>query len=393
MSKPFLGDKYMINLRSAANFVKKEPMLPVAAAAALVSLLITPPSARLLSDIDWRTLATLFLMLTVLEGFKKENIFNPLLRLSSKLRHTVTLSLFLVFSVFFTSMFVTNDVSLIIFVPITIILFRAMKREKYILPLLAFENIAAVRGSLLTPFGSPQNLFIFGRSNVSAMKFIGYMFPIWIISGVLLVLFVVFLFRRDIKQKNDVPRDAFPAKLSEERRVHRVIYLILFAAVIFMIVSRTALWLYVTAAITAVILIFDRKVLLRCDYVLIVTFFCFFVFSSSVAANETIAKFLQSAIAGHEYAGSILVSQIISNVPSAIVLYPFAQNIGALLYGLDSAGLVTLIGSLASVINYRIYVREYPGRGKQFVKYFTLISLAFFIIVVLPGYFISLSGM
>ena len=115
----------------------------------------------------------------------------------------------------------------------------------------------------------------------------------------------------------------------------------------------------------------------------------FFVFSSSVASNETISAFLQRTVAGREYFCSILLSQAISNVPAAIVLYPFAQNRGALLYGLDSAGLCTLIGSLASVINYRLYVREYPGRGGKFVKVCTRVSLAFFAFVVLPGYFIS----
>ena len=369
--------------------LKKEPMLPISVAAAAASLFITPPSERLLADIDWRTLATLFLMLTVLEGFKKENVLAPLLRLSARLRRPVGLGIFLVFSVFFTSMFVTNDVSLIIFVPITILLFRAGGQEGYILPLLAMENIAAVRGSLLTPFGSPQNLFIFGQSGVSAWRFISYMLPIWLISGVLLLLFVWGLFRLRPAEPMHIPRETFPERLPRERRLYRVLYITLFAVVIAMIVSRTAWWLYVAAAVTAAILLFDRKVLLRCDYVLILTFFCFFVFSSSIAANDAVAGFLSRTITGHEYVGSILVSQVISNVPAAIVLYPFAEGTGALLYGLDSAGLVTLIGSLASVINYRLYVREYPGRGRAFVKYFTGISILFFLLVALPGYFIS----
>ena len=381
----------MQTLRKIFSYIKKEPMLPVAVAAALVSLFITPPSERTLRDIDWRTLATLFLMLTVLEGFKKENIFVPLLRRAAKLKHQVCLALFLVFSVFFTSMFVTNDVSLIIFVPITIILFRAAGREQFILPLLAFENIAAVRGSLLTPFGSPQNLYIFGRSGVSALRFIEYMLPICAISGALLAVFVLFLFRRAPKEKTDIPEGTFPDSLPRERRFHRAVYLLLFAVVIFMIVSRTQYWIWIAAALTVIILVFDRRVLLRCDYVLLVTFFCFFVFSSSVAANETVAAFLSRIIAGHEYVGSIAVSQVISNVPAAIVLYPFAVNRGALLYGLDSAGLVTVIGSLASVINYRIYVREYPGKGMSFIKTFTLISIIFFLLVAVPGYFISLN--
>ena len=143
--------------------VKKDAMVWVAIVAALVVVCVIRPSAGILKDIDWHTLAMLFLMLTVLEGFKKENIFNPIIRLAGKIKSAVGLGLFLVFAVFFTSMFVTNDVSLIIFVPLTIFLFRAAKKEKYILPILAMQNIAAIRGSLLTPFGSPQNLFIFGN--------------------------------------------------------------------------------------------------------------------------------------------------------------------------------------------------------------------------------------
>ncbi|MBR6915960.1 MAG: hypothetical protein IKN36_06340 [Clostridia bacterium] len=371
------------------DFIKKEPMLPVAVAAAVISLFITPPSARLLADIDWRTLATLFLMLTVLEGFKKEDVFVPLLRMTARMKAPLALGLFLVFSVFFSSMFVTNDVSLIIFVPITIILFRACGREKYILPLLALENIAAVRGSLLTPFGSPQNLFIFGKSGVGAGRVILYMLPLCAISGALLVLFVLFVFRRDLRSKSDIPEGTFPARLPKERTPHRITYLCLFAVVIFMIVSRTPWWPYIAAAVTVAVLIFDRRVLLRCDYVLLVTFFCFFVFSSSIAANDKIAGFLSRAVAGNEYVLSIAVSQVISNVPAAIVLFPFAENRGALLYGLDSAGLVTIIGSLASVINYRLYVREYPDRGKKFIGVFTAISIVFFLLVAVPGYFLS----
>ena len=170
-------------------------------------------------------------------------------------------------------------------------------------------------------------------------------------------------------------------------------YLLLFAAVIFMIVSRMSGWLYMTLAVTAILLVFDRRIFLRCDYVLLLTFLCFFVFSSSISSNPAVASFLSKIIAGHEYVGSIAVSQVISNVPAAIVLYPFAVNRGALLYGLDSAGLVTIIGSLASVINYRIYVREYPGRGMAFIKTFTLVSILFFLIVALPGYFLSLRPM
>lgn len=373
-------------------YIKKEPMLPVAVLAAAVSLLITPPTKTLLGAIDWRTLGTLFMMLTVLEGFKQENIFRPLLRFTGRIGTMAGLSLFLVFGVFFSSMFVTNDVSLIVFVPLTILLFRAAGKERFILPVISMENIAAVRGSLLTPFGSPQNLFIYGQSGVSALRFVGYMFPIWILSGVLLVGFVLFLYRKDLRQPTGLGQTEVAGEWAPERRTQRIVYLCLFLLVLGVIVSRTGYWYIAVAAVALAVLLTDRRLLLKTDYVLLVTFFCFFVFSSSIAANETVAGFLRKTVAGHEYAGSILLSQLISNVPAAIVLYPFAKNVGALLYGLDSAGLVSLIGSLASVINYRIYVREYPGRGGKFIKTFTLISLAFFAFVVIPGYLISRSG-
>ena len=223
-------------------------MLSVSVLAALAALIITPPSVKLFNDIDWRTLGTLFMMLTVLEGFKKENIFRPLLRLAGNIRTMTGLSMFLVFSVFFSSMFVTNDVSLIIFVPLTIILFRAGKKEKYILPVITMENIAAIRGSLLTPFGSPQNLFIFGQSGVSAWHFISYMFPIWIISGFLLIIFVIFPYRKDIRQTTNIKNSDFIGKWQPERKRQRITYLIIFTVVIITIVTRTELWIWAVCA-------------------------------------------------------------------------------------------------------------------------------------------------
>jgi Na+/H+ antiporter NhaD/arsenite permease-like protein len=155
------------------------------------------------------------------------------------------------------------------------------------------------------------------------------------------------------------------------------------------IVSRTRLWWAAVIIVVAVIAAADRRLFLKVDYVLLFTFLFFFIFSSSVTANQGIADFLGKAVAGREYWWAIGLSQIISNVPASIVLYPFSQSNAGLIYGADTAGLCSLIGSLASVINYRIYVREYPGQGKRFIKVFTLISWAFFAIVVIPGLLLS----
>lgn len=374
-------------MKTVISFLKKEAMLVVSVAAALVSLVITPPSADLVKAIDWKTLATLFMLLSVLDGFKHENLFLPLLRLTEKFSTLLGLSFFLVFGVFFSSMFVTNDVSLIIFVPLTILLFREKGKEGYILPILAMENIAAVRGSLLTPFGSPQNLYLFSGSGIGTGAFLKMMLPLWLGSMVLISLFLVFLYRKNLGQKAGCT-DYRGAQWQPEGKLRRLTYFALFAAVLLCIVTRTPYWPYVTLLVTLVLLVVDPKVFRRVDYVLLLTFLCFFVFSSSIAANQRIAGFLERAVRGNEYWWSIGISQIISNVPASIVLWPFTADLRALIYGLDTAGLVTVIGSLASVINLRLYTREYPGQGKAFLVCFEKISLCFFAIVVVLQLFL-----
>ena len=367
-------------------FFRKEMMLTLSLAAAIAALLITPPSKELLADIDWRTLGTLFMMLTVLEGFKKENIFAPLIRFSTHFSTLRTLSLFLVFGVFFTSMFVTNDVSLIIFVPLTILLLRQANMENYILPVISLENIAAVRGSMLMPFGSPQNLFLYGRFGVSAGTFILHMLPLCAFSALLLILFIVVMTR---KEKENITFTTPEEESESVSRTRQIAYPILFLMVLGVIVTRTRFWYAAVLVVIVAMLVLDRRILIKTDYVLLATFLCFFIFSSSIARNPSISSFLSRLVAGREYWWSIGISQIISNVPASIVLYPFTQNNAGLIYGLDTAGLCSLIGSLASVINYRIYVREYPGHGKAFIKTFTLISWMFLAIVIVPGYLLS----
>lgn len=377
--------------KKIVQILKKEVMLSVSIIAAIVSLFITKPNMELIHNIDWKTLGILFMLLSVLEGFKKENIFLPLLKRTSRICSIKKLTCFFVYSVFFTSMFVTNDVSLIIFVPLTIMSFRAGDKEKYILPVLTFENIAAIRGSLLTPFGSPQNLFLFSQSGISVQRFMLKMLPLWVFSGILLYMLICILFRQDQKEQiilTEENKQNLCTPWDPAKKLKRIIYLILFVGVIATIVTRTTLWPFVCLAVFVLLLIFDRKILIQTDYVLLLTFLCFFVFSSSICANPKISDFLNKSVSGNEYWWSILLSQLISNVPASIVLWPFSTNLTALLYGLDSAGLCSIIGSLASVINLRLYAKEYPGRTLAFMKTFEIISLAFFAIVVIPQWLI-----
>lgn len=370
-------------MKQVTAFLKKELMLTLSLFAAAAALIITPPTKALLRDIDWRTLGTLLMMLTVLEGFKRENVLRPVIRLAGRLRTMTGLTLFLVFGVFFTSMFVTNDVSLIIFVPLTILLFRAGGKERFLLPVLTLENIAAVRGSLLMPFGSPQNLFLFGQAEVTAWHFMLHMLPLCALSAVLLICFILFLYRRDLREP--IGTEAADTPWQPEGRVRRIVDLALFVLVLLVIVTRTRFWYAAVAVVLLTVLATDRTLFAKVDYVLLLTFLCFFVFSSSITANPKISAVLRRAVAGNEYWWGIGLSQLISNVPATIVLYPFTRNFAGLIYGVDTAGLCSLIGSLASVINYRIYVREYPGSGGRFIKVFTLVSWAFFLLVVIPG--------
>ena len=379
----------IVFIKKITETIKKEPMLFVSLIAALVSLIITPPDKGLLKIIDWHTLGTLFMMLTVLEGFKQESLFNPLIKLSSNFKTMATLSLFFIFGVFFTSMFVTNDVSLIIFVPLTILVFRELKREECILPVISMENIAAIRGSLLMPFGSPQNLFLYQQSGVNALRFMLHMSPLCVGSGILLIVFVLIMYRKELKKKTASFSSNLIKEWKEEDKAKRIMYVILFVMILTTIVTRTKFWPVAVLLVIVGVSCVNRKLFRSVDYVLLVTFLCFFIFSSSVSSNPIVSTVLKKAVAGNEYWWAIGLSQIISNVPASIVLYPFTENFAGLIYGADTAGLCSLIGSLASVINYRIYVREYPGKGKNFIKTFTLISWGFFAIVVIPGFLLS----
>ena len=289
----------MTAMKKILQFFKKELMLTLALAAALASLLITKPDMSLIRNIDWRTLGTLFMMLTVLEGFKKENIFSPVIRFSTRFRSMTGLSLFLVFGVFFTSMFVTNDVSLIIFVPLTILLFRSAGKEYLILPVISLQNIAAIRGSLLMPFGSPQNLFLFGRFGVNAGTFVLHMLPLCVSSALLLIIFILVMMRKEKENLSFAGTEVAPSDPGEtdrRRRTRRIAYPILFLIILTVIVTRTTLWPYAVALILVSMLVLDASILRRTDYVLLATFLCFFIFSSSITGNKGISEFLSRLV-------------------------------------------------------------------------------------------------
>lgn len=366
-------------------FYKKQIVFVVALLAALISLLVSHPTAERFLSLDWRTLFTLFMLLLVLEGFKKEKMFYPFFCLTDRFKTIKGLSYFLVGVVFFLAPFITNDVSLVTFVPLTIIIFKGINKEKYLLPIVILENIAAITGAFLTPFGNPQNLFIYTNTEVSSMSFILHMLPMWIVGLVGLFLAVNFVFKKNPKEPiytNDRIEHEAP---DPQNRGLRVFYLALLVLLLVEIVTRMFNFVDIVMIVLVALLIFDRKVFGKVDYYLLSTFFLFFLFSSSIADIPFVKEFLSTHVGGNEYWWGLGISQIISNVPGAALLLQFSENYTALLYGVNAAGMGTIVGSLASLITFSIYNKEYPKEKKNFFKYFHGFSLCFLVLLILTA--------
>ena len=364
------------------NFCRKQIVFTVSFLAALVSLIISPPTGERFLSLDWQTLFTLFMLLLVLEGFKKENMFLPFFRLTERFNSVKALSFFLVGTVFFLAPFITNDVSLVTFVPLTIMIFRHIGKEKHLLEIVILENIAAITGAFLTPFGNPQNLFIYTNVNVSASSFIIHMVPMWITGMIGLAAAICFVFRKDGGERIYTHKE-IEDTVSPERRGLRVFYLFLLILLLVEIITRVFNFVDITLIVLALLLVFDRKVFLKVDYCLLSTFFFFFLFSSSIGENGRIGEILSTFVSGNEYWWGLGVSQIISNVPGTALLLPFSTNYTALLYGVNAAGMGTIVGSLASLITFSIYIKNYPEDKKRFLKYFHLFSMCFLLALIL----------
>lgn len=359
-------------MKRIADFFRKEKMMCMALILALISLFISPLSGERIMNLSWKTLASLFLLFVSLEGLKKERIFNPLEKLLGRIRSTFALSLSLMIIIFAASAIITNDVALLTFVPITIAMLKKSEKEKFLPSLIVLETIAANLGSMLTPFGNPQNLFLYGKMDESASAFMLELLPLWLLSLVLLILALIFIFRHDMSNRIYIRKD------SEEaygERSLKVLYACLFLLTLATILGAFEIF-PILITITAIVAVFDRKTLLKVDWPLLLTFLCFFIFSSSISSNERIAGEISKISAGHEFASGLIFSQIISNVPTAILIEPFAANLKGLLFGVDIGGLGTPVASLASLISIRLFFKEEIDR-KHFMKTFFLWNIAF----------------
>ena len=359
-------------MKTVLSFVRREAVLCIALACAAASCFFVPPSAEYLSYIDARVLALLFCLIAAVAGLSKAGLMR---RLSSALlarakdgRH---LALLLGLSCFFLAMFVTNDVSLITFVPLTVMILQQAGLADLMIPVVTLETIAANLGSALTPVGNPQNLYLYTAYSLSPGVFFSITVPLCAVSLFLLLLFLLTIPRKPFAVSTADAQEYSPLH-GRELVLHGVLFVLCLLAV-FSVLS----WQILLGVVLAALLLFDREIFRRVDYALLLTFVCFFIFSGNLSRIPAVRELLTNLMEKSAFFASLLSSQIISNVPAALLLRPFTDNAAAMILGTDVGGLGTLVASLASLISYKAYLRAEGANGGRYLAYFTVVNLLF----------------
>ncbi|MCR5663459.1 MAG: anion permease [Oscillospiraceae bacterium] len=349
------------------SFVRREPVLMIAALAALVSCFFVPPDALYAGYIDWRTLALLYALMTVVCGLRQAGLFSVLAhRLCEKAGNLRAVSLLLVLLCFFSSMLITNDVALLTFVPFAVVVLGMAGRRRDLIHVVVLQTVAANLGSMLTPVGNPQNLYLYSHYEMSFGAFLRVSLPVWLLS--LLLLFLACLF---------FPAEKLELFLGEEPILHRrelLLHLALFALCL-LVVVRVLHWGVMLLILVVVLLIADRRLLLKADFLLLLTFVAFFVFAGNLARMESVDALLRALLQGREYLTALLASQVISNVPAALLLSGFTDKARELLLGVNVGGLGTPIASLASLISLKLYSHAEDAHTGRYLLEFTGVNL------------------
>lgn len=345
-------------VRKIVNFAKKETVLFAAVLLAFGSMVCVPPDMQYLSYIDYRVLALLFCLMTVMEGFKSTGFFAAVAgKLLEKVKTFRQLYLVLVFLCFFTSMWITNDVALLTFVPFTVLVLRMTGLEQEMIPVIVLQTIAANLGSMTTPVGNPQNLYLYSISGMGIGAFLQIMGPLTLISAGL--IFLICLIHKDFPiRQGMLEKENVGAWKAGENQVLAVLFFISLLSV-FRILSWQLLLLIVLASCIGIKAFCKEKYLpLEADFGLLLTFVAFFIFIGNMGRICAVREVLSQVLNGRELLISFLCSQMISNVPAAILLSGFTQEYRGLLQGVNIGGLGTLIASLASLISYKFFAAE-----------------------------------
>lgn len=355
-------------------FIKKETVLVAATVLAVISAFFVHPNAEYSNYIDWRVLGILLSLMTVMAGFQKNGFFDEIgKRLLAKTKNTAQLTRVLVFLCFFSSMIITNDVALVTFVPFSVLTLRKCKQERLMVLVIVMQTLAANLGSMLTPIGNPQNLYLYNLSGMTMGEFMRCMLPYTAASGFLLLIMIFVLSAR--KRKISLEDCSFSAE-KESLSKKNICYLLLFLLCI-LVVARLLPYYIVLAIVLVTVAVADRAVLKNVDYCLLLTFIAFFIFTGNIGNLPMFKAALKEMVVGRELAAGILTSQVISNVPAALLLSEFTGNVKELLIGVNIGGLGTLIASMASLISYKIYAHNYNKTKGKYLLWFTLGNLIF----------------
>ncbi len=364
----------MKTIQKIQSFFKTETVLCISGAAALLTMFFVPPSKDYLSYLDLRVLSLLFCLMAVIAGFNETGVFLSISeKLLKRVKNTRALSFVLIMLCFFTSMLITNDVALITFVPFGIMILSITGQTKYFIRVIVLQTIAANLGSMLTPVGNPQNLFLYSKYDISFQEFLKITYPYTLVSFVLLCI-VIFLIKKEplsfelpVKEKTD-----------RKKSYSTFIYSILFVVCLLCVLRLIDDWITLLIVLLT-ILIFNYKLLKKVDYSLLLTFVFFFLFVGNIGNITVVKEYLAELIGNKELPVSIAASQIISNVPAAVLLSAFTDNYKTLIIGTDIGGLGTLIASLASLISYKFYCKTEASRPGTFLKTFTIYNIIFLI--------------
>ena len=349
-------------------FLQKETVLCIAALCAVATMFLVPPDGEYLHYIDWRVLCLLLCLMAVVAGFKSLGAFDWLTyQLLRRIKSGRVLGVTLVLLPFFCSMLVTNDVALIVFVPFTLALLSGLGCEKAMVPVVVLQTVAANLGSMATPVGNPQNLYLYAAYSLSAGEFFSVVLPLTAVSLAALTAASVPVLPRTL-----------PEQSLREERITSAGKMGLYAALFvlcLLTVFRVVPYPVTTAVVVAALFLADRKLLKEIDFMLLLTFVCFFVVSENLGRVEAVREFLQSLLSGSTLLTAVGASQVISNVPAAVLLSAFTEDWRALLAGVNIGGLGTPIASLASLITLKLYIRWPGAKVGRFMVVFTAANL------------------
>ena len=375
---PFHAVRHILDL--AAAFVRKNVVMVVAFVAAAATSVIVPPDAAYLEYFDLKTLSCLFCVLAVVCALKNISFFylmaHKIVRCFKNARMSV---LALVYITFIGSMLIANDMALLTFLPLGYMLLTTTGKEKYMAFTFIMQNIAANLGGMLTPFGNPQNLYLYTKFNIPTGEFMTIMAPPFVLSVVLITVCCLIFVKPEPLNVADQPM-TLPAGRT-------VIYLALFALSIAIVFRGIPYWIGLVV-IPLALLLLDRKALRMVDYPLLLTFVFFFIFAGNMGRIDVVRDFFSSLLAKDTLLFSALSCQCISNVPSAILLSQFTGNYAELLVGVNIGGAGTLIASLASLITFREYTAHNPGKTGSYVAKFSAFNFGF--LAILTGFMMLL---